>query len=75
MFEMMKQVLDARPQPEDTPAHHIINSTNTMYWTVRDARQFSIDLMIATFTREEMAEHLAFISTSGRRKTKKTELP
>jgi len=45
-----------------------------MLWTVRDARQFSVNLMTAMFTKEEMENHLAFISASGEKKTKKNNL-
>ena len=74
---MLKQILETRQQPQnnETPAHHIVNGSNAMLWTVRDARQFSIDLMTAMFKKEEMAGHLAFISAAGQKKTKKTTLP
>jgi len=43
---MLKQILETRQQPQnnETPAHHIVNGSNAMLWTLRDARQFSVNL-------------------------------
>jgi len=72
---MLKQILVTRQQPQndEIPAHHIVNGSNAMLQTVRDARQFAINLMTAMFTKEEIAGHLAFISAAGLKK--KTALP
>jgi len=47
-------------QHDEILTHHTVNGSNVMLWTVKDARQFFIDLMTATFTKEEMGRHLAF---------------
>jgi len=46
-----------------------------MLWTFRDARQFSLGLMTAIFTKEKMGGYLAFIYTAGGKKSTKATLP
>ena len=76
MLEMLQQALNSRqPQSEDVPAHHIVKGTNAMHWITRDATQFSLDLMTAIFTKEEMQGQLAFITSAGKKRTTKATLP
>jgi len=76
MLEMLQKALNLRePWSDDVPAHHIVKGTNTMHWITRDATQFSLDLMTAMFTKEEIQGHLAFITAAGKKRTTKETLP
>ena len=49
-------------QEEGVPSNHIINGRNVMKMIIRDAYQFSLDLLAMLFTRETLAGGLCFVN-------------
>jgi len=58
---------------EPVPDHHIIDGENVMLWVPTSASKFALDLLAKLFSKEELAGHICFSSSS--RPSKRILLP